>query len=81
MRIVREVAHPECKITFFSWNNRYLIKLEQGLLEQTYKVNQFDVTDEEDLIKIVDSEFLQDALSRFGEMFTSLSRARQRTAN
>jgi hypothetical protein len=80
MRIVREVTHPECKITFFAWNNRYLIKLEQGLLEQTYKVNQFDVTDEEELIRIVDSEFLQEALSRFSEMFTSLSSARQRAA-
>jgi hypothetical protein len=80
MRIVRELAHPECKITFFAWNNRYLIKLEQGFLEQTYKVDQFDVADESELLNIVDSEFIQQAVSLFKQMFTSLSEARERAS-
>jgi hypothetical protein len=78
MRIVREIAHPECKITFFAWNNRYLIKLEQGLLEQTYKVDQFDVSDEVQLVKIVDTQFMNEAVLRFREMYKSLSQAQQR---
>jgi hypothetical protein len=81
MRIVREVAHPECKITFFAWNNRYLIKLEQGLFEQTFKVNQFDVADEEELLRIVDSEFIKGALDRFLQMYSSLTDARARAAS
>jgi hypothetical protein len=32
MRIVGEIPHDVCKITLFSWNNRYLIKLELGFI-------------------------------------------------
>jgi hypothetical protein len=78
MRIIRELPHRECKITLFSWNNRYLIKLEQGLLEQTFKVDQFDFPHEEDVIRLIDSDFVQRALSRFEEMAQSLHAARER---
>jgi hypothetical protein len=75
MRVVREISHPQCKITIYSWNNRYLIKIEEGLLEQTFKINQFDVAGDEDLTKIVDEEFIQLALKRFAEMARSLQEA------
>ena len=72
MRIVGEIPHPICKITLYSWNNRYLIKLEYGLLEQTYKVNQFDLTGETDLYTIVDEQFVGQALNIFREMEKNL---------
>jgi hypothetical protein len=75
MRIVGEIPHDVCKITLFSWNNRYLIKLELGLLEQTYKVNQFDISSEADLYKIVDARFINEALIRFDDMNKSLGLA------
>jgi hypothetical protein len=75
MRIVGEIPHDVCKITLFSWNNRYLIKLEYGLLEQTYKVNQFDIVSEADLYQIVDESFIHAALDRFREMDKSLQLA------
>jgi hypothetical protein len=78
MRIVGEIPHDVFKITLFSWNNRYLIKLESGLLEQTYKINQYDLTSEDDLYKIVDQAFLDDALNRFSEMEKSLRLALER---
>jgi hypothetical protein len=78
MRIVGEIPHDVCKITLFSWNNRYLIKLELGLLEQTYKINQFDIVTEADLYKIVDQTFLTDAIDRFTEMDKSLRLALER---
>ena len=79
MRLVHEINHPDCKITIFSWNNRYLIKLEQGPLEQTYKIPELDVTGEEELLSILDAEFLQQAIDRFQEMGRSLYEARQRS--
>jgi hypothetical protein len=79
MRLVREIAHPDCKITIFSWNNRYLIKLEQGLLEQTFKVPETDVTSEEELLSVIDAEFLQQAGNRFDDMGQSLYEARKRS--
>ena len=78
MRVVGEIPHPECKITIFAWNNRYLIKLEQGLLEQTFKVNEYDVTSEAELYRIVDKAFLEEAMQRFAGMSESLRQAMQR---
>ncbi len=72
MRVVGEIAHPELKITIFHWNNRYLIKLEAGLFEQTYKVHEYDVASEEEVKKLVSEEFLQSAVERFNQMAESL---------
>ncbi|HEX6223162.1 MAG TPA: hypothetical protein VFZ52_02055 [Chryseolinea sp.] len=78
MRIVGEIPHDVCKITLFAWNNRYLIKLEMGLLEQTYKVNQFDIAAESDLYKIVDESFITKAIKSFEEMDNNLQLAVER---
>jgi hypothetical protein len=78
MRVVGEIPHPQLKITIFNWNNRYLIKLEAGALEQTFKVSEMDVTSEEDLKKMIDTEFLQEAEARFHEMAQSLFKSQQR---
>ncbi|MBX2965907.1 MAG: hypothetical protein KF845_07155 [Cyclobacteriaceae bacterium] len=77
MRIIGEIPHPSCKITLFSWNNRYLIKLEQGLFEQTYKINQFDLSSEGDLSQIVSHEFIANALDIFNTMQANLHRVQQ----
>ena len=79
MRVVKELSHPHCKITIFSWNNRYLIKLEQGTLEQTFKIDQYDVSSEAELERIIDDVFIGQALNRFLEMGQSLHEAQQRT--
>lgn len=78
MRIVGEIPHPHIKITIFNWNNRYLIKLEDAVIEQTFKISQFDVTSEQDIYKILDSEFLKQAEARFVEMSQSLFDSIQR---
>ncbi len=72
MRVVSEIAHPELKITIFHWNNRYLIKLEAGLFEQTYKVHEYDVDSEEEVKKLVTDEFIRSAIERFNQMAESL---------
>jgi hypothetical protein len=78
MRVIRETTLQSCRITFFSWNNRYIIKLEQGLFEQTFKIDQFDLTNEEELISLIDAEFVQQAINRFSEMGRSVYEARTR---
>ena len=78
MRVVGEISHPDCKITLFAWNNRYLVKLEQGYLEQTFKIDQFDITSDADLLTIVDTEFIDKALHRFAEMAQSWASAIQK---
>jgi hypothetical protein len=75
MRVVGEIPHPECKITIFNWNNKYLIKLELGPFEQTFKIQEYDVASEEDLKKIIDDDFIQQAMARFADMSRSLADA------
>ncbi|AII52652.1 MULTISPECIES: hypothetical protein [Hymenobacter] len=75
MRQLADIPHPEAKITLFSWNGKYLIKLEKGPLEQTYKVSELDVTSDDDVRALLDSEFLQAALARFTDMRNDLQAA------
>jgi len=75
MRVVKEIPHPECKITIFQWNNRYLIKLEVGPFEQTFKIDETDLASEDDLKKILNEEFIGDAIARFADMSRSLADA------
>ena len=75
MRVVGEIPHPSCKITVFMWNGKYLIKLERGPIEQTFKVSEMDITGEDDIQSILNEEFMQKALSRFDEMEEALFKA------
>lgn len=68
MRVIGEVSHPACKITIFNWNGKYLVKFEQGLIEQTYKVSEMDVSDEKDVLLLTKSPFIDKVLLRFEEM-------------
>ncbi|HNR74889.1 MAG TPA: hypothetical protein PKM03_11715, partial [Cyclobacteriaceae bacterium] len=60
------------------WNNRYLIKLEWQLFEQTYKVSEWDVTSEAELPEILDEAFMTSAKKGFQEMAHALGTALQR---
>lgn len=75
MRIVKEISHPQCKITVFSWNAKYLIKLERGLIEQTYKVPEMELSGDEDIEKLLKGDFLKRVLARFDEMESDLMEA------
>jgi hypothetical protein len=77
MRIIGEIPHPDCRITLFHWNNRYIIKLEKGYLEQTFKIDQFDLSSENDLRILVSDEFIREALIRFEGMDQSLQKPLQ----
>ncbi|OEK01850.1 hypothetical protein BFP97_10130 [Roseivirga sp. 4D4] len=74
MRIVKEVSGLPCKVTVFSWNGKYLIKLENGPFEQTFKVSELDVLEEE-LDDILSEKFLSEAIKRFDDMALSLRSA------
>ncbi|MFI5149609.1 MAG: hypothetical protein ACHQRM_07725 [Bacteroidia bacterium] len=78
MRIIATIPHPSIRISIFHMNEKYLVKLEAGPMEQTFKFDQGAVKGPEDIEKIMDSEFIKKALVRFNEMFLSLNEARQR---
>lgn len=74
MRVVKEFNDKPCKVTVFSWNGKYLIKLEHHGLEQTFKVSEFDVLEQE-LEELLNEEFMEQAMTRFDEMAQALGLA------
>lgn len=79
MRIAGQIEHPILKITVMQMNNRYVLKLEANMLEQTYKFNEDDnLRTMADIEKIVDETFLNECIKRFSDMNKSRGETYQR---
>ncbi|WP_345952026.1 MULTISPECIES: hypothetical protein [unclassified Mucilaginibacter] len=69
MRVIAELPHPEFKVSIFSMNRKFIIKLEQGALEQTYKVAEADLMDGvNSVFELLDEAFYATVAARFTEM-------------
>ncbi len=80
MRILAELPHPECKITLFNMNQKYIVKFEQGQLEQSYKLSELDLTGggANEIFQMMDEEFIATVVARFKLMRTDFSAAFKR---
>ncbi|MEE1885544.1 hypothetical protein [Pedobacter flavus] len=80
MRIIAELPHPDCKITIFNMNQKYIVKLEQGPLEQSYKISELDLAGGgvNDVFEIIDDAFIQEALQHFSQMRLTFHNAYKR---
>jgi hypothetical protein len=72
MRVVKEFTQDQIRISVFIWNNKYLVKFEEGPLEQTFKISELDIIDETDLEAFCKGPFFEKVKSRFKEMGQSL---------
>jgi hypothetical protein len=69
MRIIAELPHPEFKISILNMNDKFIIKIEQGSLEQTYKIPDMDLTEGvNSVFELLDEPFLKTVSARFTEM-------------
>ncbi len=76
MRVVLETEKDGYKVTIFHWNNKYLLKFEEGSLEQTYKINALDITNEKEVLHLLaDQDFMQSVQAQFTAMSTNLGTA------
>ena len=78
MRIACTIPYPEIKITVFEMNQKYVIKMEAGPMEQTFKIGMDEVQGINGVEKLLDSVFMEKALQRFSEMFLELKAAKSR---
>lgn len=79
MRIVGNIDHPFIKITLLQINDKFLIKLEYGLIEQTYKIRICDEIPNTDIVtKLVDDVFLEQCIAQFSTMNKMLYESMQR---
>ncbi|TDO24043.1 hypothetical protein [Pedobacter duraquae] len=80
MRIIAELPHPECKISLFNMNQKYIVKFEQGTLEQSYKISELDLTGggANEVFQILDDAFISTVIDRFKTMRSDFSNAIKR---
>ncbi|KQC00987.1 hypothetical protein [Pedobacter sp. Hv1] len=80
MRTIAELPHPEFKITLFSMNQKYIVKFEQGQLEQSYKLSELDLSGggANEVFQILDDDFLNTVTERFKTMRADFSAAYRR---
>ncbi len=73
MRIIKETKVGEYKVTIFHWNNKYLLKFEDGRSELTYKISQLDITTEADVdVFLSDADVLGKVRESFEKMDETL---------
>lgn len=77
MRFVGKIAHPQIGITVFHMNDKYVLKLEAGPMEQTFKFSEDEVKGMDDIIKIVSPEFISTCIARFNDMYLQMSEAKK----
>jgi hypothetical protein len=69
MRIIAELPHPDFKISILNMNHKYIVKIEQGSLEQSYKIAEADLLDGvNSVFEILDEAFLATVATRFTGM-------------
>lgn len=71
MRYVGDIATTNAyKIALYTWNEKYIVKVEAGLYEQIYKVSEMDFLGGETEIRALfaDDVFLKNILERFRQM-------------
>ena len=65
MRVVAEIPHERYKIQVFSYNAKYIVKIELGQFEQVFKISETDVLGLDDVKAMITHELLKKSLDRF----------------
>ncbi|MBN8826527.1 MULTISPECIES: hypothetical protein [unclassified Spirosoma] len=80
MRFVQDIPHSQFRIGLYAWNSKYIVKIEAGPYEQTYKVSELDLIDPESIPTLLDESFLTKVAARFQEMDTDWQATGERNA-
>ena len=74
MRIVKELNVETFKVTVYFWNNKYILKYENGWHEITYKISQLDINSESDVdVFLSDPEIIQKIKESFDKVNETLT--------
>lgn len=70
MRVIKEFPFTErIKASLFSWNGKYILKLESGNLEQTYKIPETEISGQDEVFEFCsDLAFVRAVAQVFEEM-------------
>jgi hypothetical protein len=68
MRYIKDIPHVQFKIGLYQWNSKYIIKVESGMYEQTYKIDDYEVESTEEIERCMDDDFMSSVQSKFEAM-------------
>ena len=68
MKFIKEIPNDFCKASLYAWNNKFIIKFEAGMYEQTFKVNEYDVAGVDEIDEMIGDTFMEKVVIRFKEM-------------
>jgi hypothetical protein len=68
VRVIDSIPHPQLRISIFEMNAKYLVKLEAGPYEQTYKLDSADCGGLEALKLLVNDTLLVEVAACFRKM-------------
>ena len=76
MRIIAELPHPDFKISILNMNQKFIVKIEKGSFEQSYKIPEMDLTEGvNSVFEILDEAFLKTVSTRFADMIKDYKEA------
>lgn len=81
MRLIKDIPHEKYKIQLLNYNAKYIVKIELGQFEQTFKIGETDVFTIEDVEKMITKELLSNCLTRFIDMRKDWEKAFQNLNN
>jgi hypothetical protein len=68
MRLVKNVPHSRFKIDIHQYNAKYIVKIALGQFEQSYKIDESDVSGPDEVERMITTDLLRNSLKRFIEM-------------
>lgn len=73
MRYVKDIPNDKFKIGLYQWNNKYIVKIESGMYEQTYKIEDYEIESPEEIERCMDGIFIAAITARFDAMHDDFS--------
>ena len=75
MHFIKEIPHPNVRISLFEWNSKYILKFETPHLEQSYKFSVMDFSSQKEIEELAtSSSFLDFVISTFTSMYAEMAK-------
>ena len=75
MHFIKEIPHPNMRISLFEWNSKYILKFETPQLEQSYKFSVLDVGGQKEIEELANSSSFQTfVITTFQQMYAEMGK-------
>lgn len=69
MHFIKSIPHHALKISLYEWNQKYIVKFESPLAEQSFKFSQLDGYGQKEIEELIgSSSFLDQVIQQFHQM-------------